>query len=172
VIHIEPAQPQDYPDILALNEAAIPAVNRIDTSVLAGLHDQAELLLVARDRAAIAGFLLVLNERADYGSPNFRYFRNHYDSFAYVDRIVVADSYRGRGIGAQLYDALFRHAGDRSRVTCEVNLRPPNPGSLLFHEKLGFEVVDEQDTEGGAKRVALMVCERSGKVPPRPRPPG
>lgn len=158
-ILIGPADRRDHPDILALNQAAIPAVNRIDAAVLAELHEQAELLLVARAEETIAGFLLALNERAEYGSPNYRYFRTHYPQFAYVDRIVVGDRFRGQGIGARLYAALFDHAGGDSRVTCEVNLKPANPGSLAFHEKLGFRVVDEQDTEGGVKRVALMVRE-------------
>jgi len=157
MIRIEPAKPHDHPDILVLNEAAIPAVNRIDATDLAHLHGQAELLLVARAGDALAGFLLALNERADYGSPNYVYFRNHYDRFAYVDRIVVGEAFRGQGIGARLYDDLFDRLQDVPRVTCEVNLKPPNPGSLGFHEKLGFAIVGEQDTESGAKRVALMV---------------
>ena len=157
MIRIERAEYRDHPEILALNEAAIPAVNRIDAGELANLHDQAETLLVARADAQVLGFLLALNERADYGSLNYRYFREHFDRFAYVDRIVVGDANRGQGIGARLYAALFEQASGTPRVTCEVNLRPPNPASLRFHEHLGFQVVGEQDTEGGSKRVALMV---------------
>ena len=156
-IRYEPATRHDYAEILALNEAAIPAVNRIDVAELARLHDQAEALLVARAQDRVAGFLLVLNERADYGSPNFRYFKDRYDSFFYVDRIVIDEALRGRGLGAGLYAALLDRPGRPQRVTCEVNLKPPNPDSLRFHERLGFRVVGEQDTEGGAKRVALMI---------------
>ena len=42
-------------------------------------------------------------------------------------------------------------------LTCEVNLKPPNPGSIVFHQQLGFAEVDQQETEQGAKRVSLMV---------------
>ena len=63
------------------------------------------------------------------------------------------------GIGAGLYRNLFESLPQASRVTCEVNVRPPNPGSMAFHRDLGFTVVGEQDTEDGAKRVALMVRE-------------
>lgn len=153
----------DYPGILALNEAAVPNVNSIDAGVLENLHEQSLLLAVARDTAAddpaIAGFLLALPETATYGSINFGYFKSRYPNFAYVDRVVVNAGYRRGGIGRQLYAFLIESAQRKERITCEVNVRPPNPVSLSFHTSLGFAAVAEQDTEGGAKRVALMVRE-------------
>ena len=155
------ATADDYAQLLALNEAAIPAVNRIDTGELEHLHQQCEVLLTARQGDRLAGFLLALNESADYGSLNYQYFLRHYDRFAYVDRVVVSEDFRRQGVGAALYTELFVHTPDVPLITCEVNVVPPNPGSLAFHEQLGFEVVAEQDTEGGAKRVALMVRARN-----------
>jgi hypothetical protein len=35
-------------------------------------------------------------------------------------------------------------------LTCEVNLRPPNEGSLRFHRRLGFREVGRQETPYGA----------------------
>lgn len=162
MMRFEPATTEDYSDILLLNEAAVPAVSRIDEQALSALHREAEFLTVARAEGRVAGFLLVLNENADYGSVNFQYFRSHYDRFLYVDRIVVSEDSRGLGIGAAFYADLFDAAPEAPRVTCEVNVRPPNPGSLKFHRSLGFEVVGEQDTDGGAKRVAMMSRERPG----------
>lgn len=159
MIRCEHGVTTDYADILALNEAAIPAVNRIDGATLADLHRQAAALIVARAGETLAGFLLALDEGAEYGSLNFQFFRRRYDRFAYVDRIVVDPEFRGGGVGRQLYATLFAQTVEKPRVTCEVNLEPPNPGSLDFHRSLGFEVVGEQDTEGGSKRVALMVRE-------------
>ena len=109
----------------------------------------------------IAGFMLVLKEGAEYGSPNYQYFASNYDAFHYVDRIVVSEHFRRQGVGAGLYAVLFEAAAGAPRVTCEVNVRPANPGSIGFHESLGFKTVGEQDTEGGNKRVALMVREAS-----------
>ena len=103
--------------------------------------------------------MLALDERAIYASENFGYFKRNYPQFAYVDRIVVSPDYRRAGIGARLYANLFTEASDKTRFTCEVNVRPPNPGSLAFHERLGFATVAEQDTGGGEKRVALMTRE-------------
>lgn len=162
-IRYQPAAVADYPAILNLNETAIPAVNRIDRQMLAGLHRQSKLLIVARSAERIAGFALVLDEQAEYGSPNFQYFRNTYDRFLYMDRIVVGSEFRRSGVGSGLYSLVFAAAQNAPRVTCEVNVRPANPGSLSFHQHLGFRVVGEQDTEGGAKRVALMVREQPGR---------
>jgi hypothetical protein len=113
--------------------------------------------------------MVVLSENAVYDSPNFEYFKNRYADFAYVDRVFVSEPYRGRGVASSLYrDLVDELQGGTSRVTCEVNLIPPNPGSIAFHERLGFRQVDEQDTEGGHKRVSLMVLDlarASGSVP-------
>ena len=159
MIRIEDASAADYADILALNQAAIPEVSHLDEAGLAALHNQAELLSVARAGDRVAGFMLILKEGADYGSPNYQYFASNYPAFHYVDRIVVGAEFRRQGVGAALYETLFEAAAAAPRITCEVNVRPPNPGSLSFHESLGFQVVAEQDTDGGEKRVALMVRE-------------
>jgi predicted GNAT superfamily acetyltransferase len=42
------------------------------------------------------------------------------------------------------------------KLTCEVNLVPPNPGSFVFHERSGFMEVGRQHTDGGDKLVCLM----------------
>jgi predicted GNAT superfamily acetyltransferase len=76
----------------------------------------------------------------------------------YVDRIAVDPVARKLGIGRALYKAVFDQAisDGQTGVTCEVNLKPPNPESMAFHSKLGFRPVGEQDTDNGAKRVCLL----------------
>ena len=170
MIRIEAANPADYPAILSLNQAAVPEVSHLDQAGLAARHQQAVLLSVARSGDTVAGFMLVLREGADYSSPNYRYFARNYDVFHYVDRIVVGADFRRQGVGATLYQTLFDSAADAARITCEVNVRPPNPDSLKLHESLGFHVVAEQDIEGGGKRVALMVRENPGENKARDLP--
>ncbi|NNE42793.1 MAG: GNAT family N-acetyltransferase, partial [Gemmatimonadetes bacterium] len=46
--------------------------------------------------------------------------------------------------------------GRAPMITCEVNTRPRNDGSLRFHARLGFREVGTQETEGGAKAVSLL----------------
>ena len=152
------ARAADYPAILELNERAVPSVNLIGPETLRRLHGQATYLGVARCAGDLAGFLLALPQNADYQSMNFQYFRKRYATFAYVDRIVVAEHWRGRGVGAALYGDLEAHLGrDVPLLACEVNVRPPNPGSMRFHRRLGFRAVGSHDTEGGTKRVALLI---------------
>jgi predicted GNAT superfamily acetyltransferase/CYTH domain-containing protein len=156
-IVVERATARDYALVLELNESALPHVNSIDMRALEQLAAQSISFTVARKGDSIAGFLLVLGDGADYASLNYRYFCGQYPSFAYVDRIVVKQGYRGAGIGSLLYThLLIQGAGDKSLVACEVNLRPPNPASVSFHERLGFAGVAEQDTDEGRKRVLLM----------------
>ncbi|MEZ5560084.1 MAG: GNAT family N-acetyltransferase [Pseudomonadales bacterium] len=157
-IRINEATAADYARLLALNEAAVPHVNSISEQTLTRLHEQSLGCRVARREGLALGFLLALPATARYESLNFRFFQARYSDFTYIDRIVVAADQRGGGIGRALYQDLIEHVPpDILRLTCEVNLRPPNPDSLRFHRLLGFEQVAEQDTEGGSKRVALLV---------------
>ena len=143
--------------MLELNEGAVPHVNSLSAEVLRELGEQAFYFRMARtDQGRVAGFLLALAESAVYGSPNFTWFQARYERFAYIDRVVVDPAFRRAGIARRLYEDLEREAASREWLTCEVNLRPPNPGSIEFHQRLGFREVGQQDTEGGAKRVALL----------------
>jgi len=143
--------------VLGLNNGALPHVNALDAAALAALQGQAEAAFTAWRGAAVAGFLIAFGPRAAYDSPNYRWFDARYDDFLYVDRIVVAEAGRGLGIGRGLYRAAFARAGARP-LCCEVNLRPPNEASLRFHRGLGFREIGRQQTDGGAKEVALLVA--------------
>ena len=157
-IELRDARSEDYPEILRLNTAAVPNVNQIDAEKLKELHQQAAALVVAQEKGSgdIAGFLLIITEGADYDSLNYQYFTANYPSFAYVDRVVVSPDHQRKGIGRLFYQCLFEIAAGRP-TTCEVNIEPPNEQSMAFHQQLGFTPVAEQATEGGTKRVALMV---------------
>ena len=71
---------------------------------------------------------------------------------------MLAERLRSQGVGPRLYAAVedVARADGASEVTCEVNVRPANPGSLAFHARLGFVEVGRQETKGGSTEVALL----------------
>ena len=148
----------DLAVLAELNDAAAPAVNALGLAGLTAHVPACELALVAESDGELLGFLLALAPGADYASENYRWFSAHVPGSLYVDRIVVAPGAHGRGIGRALYESVDARARELGLgvVTCEVNLEPPNPQSLAFHERLGFARVGEQATKGGTVVVALL----------------
>jgi uncharacterized protein len=147
----------DLSDLHRINESNVPAVGSVTSGELDRLILQSHGTFVAETENRIGGFLLSLVEGADYTSPNYTWLSERYPAFAYVDRIAVDETFQGAGIGALLYAALENHvAGNRPVLTCEVNSQPPNPGSLRFHKRLGFEEVGEQVYEPGTKAVVYL----------------
>lgn len=152
----EPAA-ADLGAVHALNQAAVPHVNRLPVEALDWFRSHAFYFRVAEVDGRLRGFLIALTPEADYASPNFNWFVRRRTSFVYVDRIVVAPEARRRGLASRLYQDLERVARERAAtLTCEVNLHPPNEDSLRFHARRGFVEVGRQLTEGGAKEVCLM----------------
>ena len=148
---------QDAAWFLPLNNAAVPHVNALDEAALAALLAEASWTAAVEHEGRPAGGLIAFGPGASYASPNYRWFDARHDDFLYVDRIVVDAAFRGAGLGKALYGALRDHAQGRTGLlACEVNERPANPASLAFHEAFGFRIVGHQETEGGAKSVALM----------------
>ncbi|MCP5152138.1 MAG: GNAT family N-acetyltransferase [Ectothiorhodospiraceae bacterium] len=150
----------DLAAVHALNEGALPHVNRVDESVLDWFRAEATRFVVAEVDGEIRAFMVALAPPTAYWSDNYNWFVERHTGFVYVDRVAVHPDWHGRGLGRALYDDLLaaaRRAGDIRAVACEVNLRPPNPGSLAFHRRLGFREVGELDHDGGAKRVAMLM---------------
>ena len=72
--------------------------------------------------------------------PNFNWFSECSDTFVYVDRIIVSAELRGQGVAPGLSNDPFERARMTryKRIGCELNAKPPNPQSDLFHDKMGF----------------------------------
>ncbi|MFC0678446.1 GNAT family N-acetyltransferase [Lysobacter korlensis] len=158
---LRPARRADLPRIVELNDAASPAVPVTAPSDMEALLELSSLaLVVVGPDDVVHGFVVAVDPGSDYASENYRFFEDRGTPHVYVDRIVVDGAARGSGVGRRLYDAVFDRARStgRDEVTCEVNLEPPNPDSLAFHERLGFARVAEQSTKGGSVRVALLAA--------------
>ena len=153
-----PLTPDALPAILALNNAHARELSWLEPERLERLVGQAFLVLRAGEADA---FLMTFDQSADYDSENFLWFRARYPRFVYVDRVVVADRARGRGLARRLYEALFdkARAAGHTLVTCEVNADPPNPASDAFHAALGFAEVGQAALKGGEKTVRYFARE-------------
>lgn len=157
VNHVEMIAELSAPDadiLLALNNA-----HQKETSFLTQ-RDWDHLVSQAYSATAVGtdGFLITFDQHADYDSPNFVWFQEKYDAFVYVDRIVVSAAARGRGIARTLYEAMMSaaQADGHSRIVCEVNIDPPNPGSDAFHDQMGFVEVGRAHLKDREKTVRYL----------------
>ena len=157
---IRDATADDFPRIVAINAAEVQHTSAMDLARLQILHDAACWHRVAIVDGEVAAFLLVFRDGAVYPNPNFDWFAARYQSFAYVDRVVVNAAYGGRGIGSLLYRDLFDYARriGAAVVTCEFNVVPPNQASARFHARWGFAEVGRQWLDDGRKQVSLQAA--------------
>ena len=144
--------------ILALNVAHEAETSVLDAAALEALLKTA-FHVGLRGEGGRDGFLIAMDEQADYGSLNFMWFKTRFLRFIYVDRIIVAPAARGKGIARSLYEELFelaRRAG-HDAVAAEIVAEPPNVASDLFHAALGFEEVGRSVPGTNQKPVRYML---------------
>ncbi|MEM9034218.1 MAG: GNAT family N-acetyltransferase [Actinomycetota bacterium] len=164
-VTLRPVRPDDLSAVLELNQANLPALGSLDLPALEHLVGQSIHTVVGDDDGEIVAALIGLDGPGrDYASLNYAWFSKRFERFLYVDRVVVASTHHGLGLGRRLYEGFIAEAGGGHDVlVAEVNVRPRNDGSLAFHDRMGFEAVGEQDTEGGAKRVRMLAKPLGGR---------
>jgi len=155
-MNIRRLEHDDIPFGWSINEQGLPGTGQISELEFADLLSLCEVAVGVFDNEEMLGFVLCLLPNTRYASLNYAWFNERYSSFLYVDRIAVAEKHRDKGIGSMLYEYVIEHAlQGNSPVVAEVNLTPPNPGSMRFHERLGFSQVGV--FQQGKKSVAMML---------------
>lgn len=156
---IRSLHPADLDAVAAINAACVPEVGPADVDRLSFIVDESICALVADLDGAVAGFLLGLGPGSAYDSVNYRWFAQRHSAFGYIDRIALAPAARGRGVGVELYRRFEAVARDHGAavLTAEVNVAPPNPRSMRFHERFGFVVAAETRPEGTDDHRVAMV---------------
>lgn len=164
--HFRAAAESDFAVILALNLESEHFLSPLNASKLTRLFREAAVFQVATWQDLIAGFLLVFGPQADYDSPNFLWFKSRFSDFLYVDRIVISEKFRGHHLASGFYERLENHAiaDGVARIVCEVNIDPPNPASLRFHESQGFIELGRQSIQGDEKTGAQKIVSLQAKV--------
>ena len=145
-LRIRDVSEADLVEVLAINERSVPAMNSLPLERLEWFVREAEYFRVAVLDSAVSGFLICLAPEAPYPSPNLRWLNVRYADFLYIDRVAVAPACQRRGVATALYRDASANAPRRFKtLACEVNLRPPNPGSVRFHQRMGFKPVGSKD---------------------------
>lgn len=167
-VSLRPIEPPDHAYVLDLNARHVDLLSPLGQHRLDTLLGWAHQALVAEVDGARAGFVLTFAPGTPYDSRWYAEHSRRFDAFTYLDRVVVDDAFRRRGVATAVYDALEATA-DR-RIALEVNLEPPNEPSLAFHRARGYADLAEL-ADGATKRVLLMAKE-CAPVRPGAREPG
>jgi uncharacterized protein len=152
------AYEKDYPAIVKLNDVAVEFTSPMDLKRLSFLASLAAYFRVAVTDDQVVAFLLAMKDGAPYQNDNYAWFSSRYQKFLYIDRVVVAGEFQGRGIGTQLYRDIISYARQEEIpiITCEINAVPPNDVSTAFHARLGFSEVGSQWICNGQKKVSMQ----------------
>ena len=156
-IVVRDVREHELDSVLALNNAAGPAILPLDAAKLRSFFDSAEYFRVAERDGTIAGFLVGFGSQTAHDSDNFAWFRARMPAFFYIDRIVVASRRRGGGVGRALYADVQSYAELRyPQLACEVLLEPGTDHALLFHGSFGFREVGQNLMPNGHRAAMLM----------------
>ena len=150
--------------VLAMNGLAEQVTSPLDAERFSALFAVSDLKQVAELDGEPVGFVLAITGGKPFENQNYRWFTRWFTEraghFIYIDRVIVSPACQGQGVGRAFYAAVF-DAARQSRIAhvcAEMDLEPPNHGSLHFHRKLGFTEIGTRDVESG-KRLLMQVCE-------------
>src|SRR6478735_6316991 len=156
-IVIRDVREHELDSVLALNNAAGPAILPLDAARVRRFHSEAEYFRIAERDGALAGFLVGFGSETLHDSENFHWFRERHPHFFYIDRIAVASRRRGGGVGRAFYADVQSYAELRyPQLACEVFLEHGNDPALLFHGSFGFREIGQHVLPGGRRAVMLM----------------
>ena len=143
----------DRAAVLRLNAENRPALAALEAADLDQLLEYDGHHIVAVDLTGeLVGFLLSFPRESLYDDSEINELRQRVrEPFYYICQVAIASTHRGRRIGRTFYDALAGVALARGAhlLCCDVNLAPPNPASLAFHDHLGFERIGTGTASNG-----------------------
>ena len=155
-MHTQQLTQSDVESIWLINEQGLPGTGKVTQQEISYLLELSTFSLGVFSNDELLGFVICLSPDTDYGSLNYAWFNTRYDEFIYVDRIAVSTGYRDRGIGSLLYQEVVSYSNQHSiPIVAEVNLNPPNPGSMRFHERFQFEKIGILEHEN--KSVTMLL---------------
>jgi predicted GNAT superfamily acetyltransferase len=143
----------DVTRVLEINNANTPGVSELTMIELAtDLKNSLHALVIDNEHGEVCAFCITFDPNAPDAGSNHQWFAERYKSFVYLDRIAIDSSHQNHGLGALLYQSVEQYmlnSAEHSLLCCEVNLDPPNPGSLRFHKRIGFVECGLESTAPG-----------------------
>lgn len=106
-----------------------PAIDRIDDRCRAIFADPDSHILIARDGETVVGFVSVATRNT----------LHHDGPSALIDELIVADAYRGQGIGKGLISATLDMCRQLACCEVEVSTLKSNHRAREFYRPCGFE---------------------------------
>lgn len=153
---ITDASETDFERIIELNSSEVSKTSDMDIDKLIDLDCLSIYHKVILLDGQVEGFMLVILAGKNYANESYNWFSSKYESFHYIDRVVINSSCAGKGLGSALYNDFFTFSETHVRtMTCEYNLEPLNRVSKALHLKYGFSEVGRLMV-GNQKLVSLQ----------------
>ena len=144
-----PTKPEkDFLNIIYdLNQSNTPEVGSLDSikHLKSLLSLSSNNLFISLDNKII-GFIVCFREGSNYQSLNYKFFSKIETKFLYIDRVVIKELHRRKGIGKSLYRNIESISISKNiPLCCEVNIEPLNQPSIDFHNNFGFHQIGSYD---------------------------
>tara|TARA_Y100000996_G_scaffold405857_1_gene381525 strand:- start:188 stop:691 length:504 start_codon:yes stop_codon:yes gene_type:complete len=144
-----PIKPEkDFLNIIYdLNQSNTPEVGSLDSvkHLKSLLSLSSNNLFISLDNEII-GFVVCFREGSNYQSLNYKFFSKNETKFLYIDRVVIKEMHRRKGIGKSLYRNIESISISKNiPLCCEVNIEPLNQPSIDFHNNFGFHKIGSYD---------------------------
>jgi uncharacterized protein len=157
-ITIRDVHEHELDSVLAMNNAAGPGVLPMDSARIRFFWENADYFRVAEVDGLLAGFLIGVSQDAAHDSSNFLWFRDRYQHFIYIDRIVIASARRSVGVGRVFYADIQSFAEARAPyLAAEVFIESNNHPALLFHGSFGFREVGQHNMPNNEIRACMLI---------------
>jgi predicted GNAT superfamily acetyltransferase len=141
----------DVARVLEINNANTPGVSELTLSELeTDIKNCLHALAIDNEHGEVCAFCITFAPDAPDAGVNHQWFADRFESFVYLDRIAIDPTYQNLGLGVLLYQSVEQQmiaSAQHSLLCCEVNLEPPNPGSLRFHHRIGFTEVGQHSPQ-------------------------
>ena len=142
--------------VFKLNQKNIPSLGSLNNlKHVRDIYNHSLFAALVIVKEKFIGFAFVMDYKSDYKSLNYKFFKNNFKNFLYIDRVAFVEEFQRKGYGTELYNEIYKIANNSDcLLCCEVNTIPLNKQSLDFHENFGFQTLKK--VPFGEKQVAML----------------